>query len=214
MDRGALVKQLEVRNMKFVLKLLWFMSTLCMVISCSTEETHKEKEENVIVQANLTAKENGILTTTTDQFLITDFNLIGEDNKVSIRFEKYKSGKLIKKWDSISTEKIGDGTIVLTFSTNSEDGNQLEIRSGIISKGSTSSNIVYDHLKDSESEYLLGLSDSPLLMEQKVKEEMLIGSFLFQIEGDSIESPGPEFYQSLKENLDEYDVVYLNWAEF
>ncbi|WP_054859080.1 hypothetical protein [Gracilibacillus sp. JCM 18860] len=177
--------------MKFVLKLLWFMSTLCMVISCSTEETHKEKEENVIVQANLTAKENGILTTTTDQFLITDFNLIGgEDNKVSIRFEKYKSGKLIKKWDSISTEKIGDGTIVLTFSTNSEDGNQLEIRSGIISKGSTSSNIMYDHLKDSESEYLLGLSDSPLLMEQKVKEEMLIGSFLFQIEGDSIESPG------------------------
>ncbi|PWU68250.1 hypothetical protein [Gracilibacillus dipsosauri] len=200
--------------MKFVLKLLWFMSTLCMVISCSTEETHKEKEENVIVQANLTAKENGILTTTTDQFLITDFNLIGEDNKVSIRFEKYKSGKLIKKWDSISTEKIGDGTIVLTFSTNSEDGNQLEIRSGIISKGSTSSNIMYDHLKYSESEYLLGLSDSPLLMEQKVKEEMLIGSFLFQIEGDSIESPRPEFYQSLKENLDEYDVVYLIWAEF
>lgn len=81
MDRGALVKQLEVRNMKFVLKLLWFMSTLCMVISCSTEETHKEKEENVIVQANLTAKENGILTTTTDQFLITDFNLIGRITK-------------------------------------------------------------------------------------------------------------------------------------
>ena len=53
MERGALVKQLEVRNMKFVLKLLWFMSTLCMVISCSTEETHKEKEENVIVQAHL-----------------------------------------------------------------------------------------------------------------------------------------------------------------
>lgn len=86
---------------------------------------HSKPEENIISAAELSERENAILSTTANQSFVFDFNVDGKYKEASVWVEKYESGKLVN--DSISGIKSDikeNGSIIFTTSIHGDDQKQ------------------------------------------------------------------------------------------
>lgn len=97
--------------MKRIFVLLLAMPIAITLVSCSQKET---KAENTISVANLTNREEAILSITSDNSSVFEFQLDNRKYKqLSLWVEKYELGKLVNEEINFMTTEIeGKGTII------------------------------------------------------------------------------------------------------
>lgn len=68
---------------------------ILLVASLGACDRYNSKSENTLFEANLTEREQGILSATAEKSFVFDFNTDGKYKKVSVWVEKYESGKMV-----------------------------------------------------------------------------------------------------------------------
>lgn len=172
---------------------------------------------NTISVAELTEREKAILSTTSDQSFVFDFDVDNDYAEVSVWIEKYESGKLVDDQISFMTSMIEEsGTIV--FANSNRDGNQKypTFNIGVSSKGSTSSIRGFDSDPRDLDEMSSTWSHFQEASHSIVEGEVVLASICYSSEG-TISSLTTDFYKDVESHIDElkkYDVVYLLKTEF
>ncbi|MFS0880779.1 hypothetical protein [Metabacillus niabensis] len=201
--------------MKRIFVLLLAIPITITLVSCSQKET---KAENTISVANLTNREEAILSITSDNSSVFEFQLDNRKYKqLSLWVEKYELGKLVnEEINFMTTEVEGKGTIIFTASQPDDEQNQFEFHIGVESNRSTSSANAVDSLANASPD---GVSYSwetnPSI---SIKNEMVFSSICISKPGaEGMSSLSTEFYQDVDRHIDklkEYDTVYLLRGEF
>ncbi len=196
--------------MKRILGLLLAIPIVITLVSCSQKET---KEENTISVANLTKREKAILSTTSENFSVFDFQIDNRKYKqLTLWVEKYELGKLVNdKIDLMTTGIEGKGTIIFTVSHPDDKQNQFEFHVGVESNGSTSSAIAVDSFSnDGPDGVSYALETNPT---ETIENGMVFSSICISKPGAEVMSSlSTEFYQDVDKHIDklkEYDTVYL-----
>lgn len=172
---------------------------------------------NTISVAELTERENAILSTTSDQSFVFDFNVDNDLDEVSVWIEKYESGKLVDDQISFMTSSVEEsGTIV--FANSNRDGNQKypSFNIGVSSKGSTSSIRGFDSDPRDLGEMSSVWSHFQEASHSIVEGEVVLASICYSSEG-TMSSLTTDFYKDVESHIDElkkYDVAYLLKTEF
>jgi hypothetical protein len=172
---------------------------------------------NTISVVELTDRENAILSTTSDQSFVFDFNVDNHYEEVSVWIEKYESGKLVDDQISFMTSSVEEsGTIV--FANTNRDGNQKypSFNLGVSSKGSTSSIRGFDPDPKDLDEMSSVWSHFQEASHSIVEGEVVLASICYS-SGGMMSSLPTDFYKDVDHHIDElekYDVVYLLKTEF
>ncbi|MBD8033337.1 MULTISPECIES: hypothetical protein [Solibacillus] len=174
-----------------------------------------DSNKNTISVAELTDRENAILSSSADQSFVYDFNTDKEYKEVTIWIEKYESGNLIEdKIGELSTQVEGDGSIIFTTSKNSIS-KQPTFNMAVGGKEGVSSISAYDanskDLDDMSSVWGSFRGDNT-----SIEDEVVLGSICYSNDG-RMNSLSAEFYQDVNGHINEiekYDVVYLLKANF
>ncbi|MDQ0226468.1 hypothetical protein [Metabacillus niabensis] len=201
--------------MKRIFVLLLAIPIAITLVSCSQKET---KAENTISVANLTNREEAILSITSDKSSVFEFQLDNRKYKqLSLWVEKYELGKLVnEEINFMTTEVEGKGTIIFTASQPDDEQNQFEFHIGVESNRSTSSANAVDSLANASPD---GVSYSWETNQSiSIKNEMVFSSICISKPGaEGMSSLSTEFYQDVDRHIDklkEYDTVYLLRGEF
>lgn len=201
--------------MKRIFVLLLAIPITITLVSCSQKET---KEENTISVANLTNREEAILSITSDNSSVFEFQLDNWKYKqLSLWVEKYELGKLVnEEINFMTTEVEGKGTIIFTASQPDDEQNQFEFHIGVESNRSTSSANAVDSLANASPD---GVSYSWETNQSiSIKNEMVFSSICISKPGAEVMSSlSTEFYQDVDRHIDklkDYDTVYLLRGEF
>ncbi|MFD1609074.1 hypothetical protein [Oceanobacillus luteolus] len=173
--------------------------------------------ENKISVAELTDRENAILTTTSDKSFVFDFELEDEHTEVSVWIEKYEAGELVDDQLMELTSHVSkDGSIIFSNPKDSTREEYLPFYIGIGSEGSVASISSYDnHAQDlEEMASVWGSFPENLTFDQ---EEMLLAGICYSDNESGLSSLTTDFYQNPEGNINDlkdYNVIYLLKAKF
>ncbi|MCM3742164.1 hypothetical protein M3210_18175 [Oceanobacillus luteolus] len=168
--------------------------------------------ENKISVAELTDRENAILSTTSDKSFVFDFELDDEYTKVSVWIEKYEAGELVDDQLMELTSQVNkDGSIIFSNPKDSTREEYLPFYIGIGNDGSVASISSYDnHVQDlEEMASVWGSFPEEITFEQ---EELLLAGICYSDNENGISSLTTDFYQNPEghiSDLKDYNVVYL-----
>ena len=173
---------------------------------------------NTIVDAELTDRETGILSTTSNQSFVFDFNIEGEYKEVSVWIEKYEFGKLVDEPIAhLTSEILNNGSIIFTIIESNAIENQTLFNIGVNSNGGTGS------IKTSDIVSIKGTEDRSIVWgnisgEMDVtNEQMVLASIGFSWDASSMVSFSSEFYRDNERRINElenHEVVYLLRSKF
>jgi hypothetical protein len=189
------------------------------MLFCSFSACTKiQKSNNTISEVKLTKRENAILSTTSDQSFVYDFNVASNYKELSVWIEKYEFGKLVgDKINHITSGIKEDGTIIFTTSKTPTNQNQSLFNMSINSDGSTSaSNQVETIFKDG-LEGVTSISGSNQTENNPIQHNIVLASICYKKDGSRMVSLTDYFYRDVNKHIDEirdYDVVYLLRADF
>ncbi|SES63029.1 hypothetical protein SAMN05216389_101150 [Oceanobacillus limi] len=192
--------------------IVWGAVLVCVLSACE----HNISDSNIISTAELTERENTILSTTSEKSFVFDFQLDSEYEEISVWIEKYEFGKLVDdELSYISTTAEQDGSIIFTTSqNNNEMGKAFHV--GIGSNGGTDTINGID-LNSSG----LGEMSSVWGNFQGEKNldngEVVLANICYSSDENGMQSLTTNFYDDVEGNMDElekYDVSYLLKAEF
>jgi len=173
---------------------------------------------NTISVAELTDRENAILSSSSGGSFVFDFNIDKEYEEVTVWIEKYELGNLVEdKISDLTMQVEGDGSIIFTTSKTNYIQEQPTFNIAISSKGGVSSESAFDpnlnglDLDDMSSVW------APFQRENTfIEGEVVLGSICYSKDG-IMNSLTADFYQDVDGHINElekYDVVYLLKADF
>lgn len=189
--------------------------------ACGDNNVNEENlnRSNTIEAAELTNREKGILSTTSAQSFVFDFNIDHEYKEVSIWIEKYEFGKVVDEQIGYTTTEVSDnGSIFFTTSKSNPSLNQISFNMGIHSNGITgSSSSIPDIISDKSTEGMStvwGNINEPM---EITDGELVLGSICYAWGENSMSSLTSEFYKDIEGRIHEiesYEVVYLLKSKF
>ncbi len=185
-----------------------------MVLSACNKS---DSNSNTISVADITDRENIILSTTTDKSFVFDFEIDGEYKEVSVWIEKYEDGELVDdRLNEITTQIKESGSIIFSSLKSSSTGKQQTFNIGIGSDGSTGSISGYDfNSKDLDNMVSVwGSFPGELSLNQG---ELVLANICYSNDENGVSSLITDFYKDPAGNINklkEYDVAYLLKAEF
>ncbi|OIJ20709.1 hypothetical protein BKP45_08690 [Anaerobacillus alkalidiazotrophicus] len=175
-------------------------------------------KSNTIVDAELTDREKGILSTTSNQSFVFDFKIEREYKEVSVWIEKYEFGKLVdEKIGHLTTEVMNNGSIILTIIDLDVIENQTLFNIGINSNGGTGS------VRTSDIVSTKGTAGRSIVwgnMSEEMdvtNEQMVLASIGYSWDEGSMVSFSSEFYRDIERRINElenHEVVYLLRSKF
>ncbi|WP_010530575.1 hypothetical protein [Lentibacillus jeotgali] len=174
--------------------------------ACDNDSSNINTDTNTISSTDLSKMEKAILSTTSDESFVFNFNIDNKYNEMSVKVEKYKKGDLVDdKLTQISLEvSDGEGTIIITSQKDNAEVNHSAFNIGISSGGSTGSTSVLDN--DIEKKGTMGtFQENEISIENG--EAVLSGIAISNNENNSM-SFRSNFYEDSSE-MKKYDVVYL-----
>ncbi|QKY71419.1 hypothetical protein [Lentibacillus sp. CBA3610] len=193
--------------MKTRLGILILITIFAFVLSaCDSDSSNTKTDTNTISSTDLSKMEKAILSTTSDESFVFNFNIDNKYNEMSVHVEKYKKGELVDdKLTQISLEvSDGEGTIIITSQKDNAEVNHSAFNIGISSGGSTGSTSVLDN--DVEKKGTMGtFQENEISIENG--EAVLSGIAISNNENNSM-SFRSNFYEDSSE-MKKYDVVYL-----
>src|SRR5699024_8608415 len=176
---------------------------------------NSDSNSNTISVSELTDRENTILSTTSDQSFVFDFDTGGEYKEVSVWIERYEAGELVDGQLSEITTKINErGSIVISSPEISHTEKRHIFNIGIGSNGSTGSLSDYD----TNSIDLDAMASVWGSFPEKLplNEDEFVLAYIGYSE-NSMRSLTADFFkdsQGIINELKEYDVIYLFKAKF
>lgn len=198
--------------MKRTLTILASALLLFILSACNDSNTNS----NTISVAELTERENAILSSSSNISFVFDFNIDKEYKEVTVWIEKYELGNLVEnKLSELTMQVEGDGSIIITNPKTTYSQNQPIFNSAISSKEGVSTISAFDPNSN-------GLDDmssvwGPFPKKRNIIEgELVLGSICYSKAG-IMKSLTADFYQDVDGHINElekYDVVYLFKAEF
>lgn len=181
-------------------------------------------KENTIVNAELTTRENAILSTTSNESFVFDFNIESEYKRVAVWMEKYESGKLIEeRMGHLTTEVMdnGYGSIIFTTIEPNDIDNQTLFKIGINSNGVTdivtATTTIPDIVSTKGTEDRFSVQENIIGEMDITDEEMILANIGFSWGQDSITSFSPEFYRDDEHRISElekFEVAYILKSTF
>lgn len=204
-------KDKEMRKTLFVVMVLMLALTLN---ACGNNNL----KSNTIVNAELTDREIGILSTTSSQSFIFDFNIESEYKEVGVWIEKYEFGKLVEERIGYLTAEIeNNGSIILAVIEPSTSENQAFFKIGVNSNGVTGSSTIADIVST------IGTENRSIIWGNFSEEmdvtnnQMILASIGFSWDEGSMVSFSADFYKDTEPRISElenHEVVYLLRSEF
>ncbi|WP_077622948.1 hypothetical protein [Sediminibacillus massiliensis] len=190
----------------------WFFILLFFALTACDEPTNK-LDENTIINAELTEREKVILSTTSEQSFVFDFNMDEHYHQASVWVEKYQSGKLTDdKVSYISTEVKDKGSIIFASSKSSENSAESMFHISISSDGSTGTVSNTEMMLEKDTAVTWGTNP-----DIDISEEVVLASICLKGDTGAMSSLSEDFYKDVEGNigeLKEYDVVYLVKGKF
>lgn len=193
--------------------LLTLLSLLFILTAC----TNTASQSNTITVAELTDREEAILSTMTNRSFVFDFKVDSEYEEVSIWVEKYESGQLVQENISEMTTMVeGSGSIIFTTSRITDESNEMTFNIGLGDEGGSSSITSVDKkiadLKEMTSVWG-DFSETKTLNEK----ETVLASIGYSSSEVGISTLTNDFYDDMEAHMDEldaYDVAYVLKAKF
>lgn len=203
-------------NKKQIIPLIGLIS---LMVACSNGNGDGAASPNTIAEAELTEREEYMLFATSDQSFVYDFNLGNDSKEASIWIEKYEFGELIESHLSrMWTDVEGSGFILFTFSDTHINPREKAINMGVYGESGGGGGTSIDEIIGEEADTEMTTWASVVTDETDIPEgEILLGSYSISMEGNSMQSLSPEFYEDIEGNLEEiedYAAVYIFKAEF
>lgn len=194
--------------------ILILITIFAFVLSaCDSDSSNAKTDTNTISSTDLSNMEKAILSTTSDDSFVFNFNIDSEYKKVSVWIEKYEDGELVDdKLSKLSSQPRENGAIILTTQKKNEEAKKRTFNIGISTSGDTSGSTGSTVGVDREVDNKLSASGSFQVSEKSAKqgEAVLAGIIYSKQNTISLRS---NFYEDPSE-LKKYDVVYLFKAEF
>lgn len=179
------------------------------------------KETNTISLADLTEREDSILSMTTDQAFVFDFNVDDTYEEVLVMVERYEKGILVEDKIMEGGGAIKEsGSIVFSTAPNLDNDNESTFTIGINSESDGESNKSSYSTSVTENKNLKNAMSTTGSIEEKntpIKGEMILASICYTSDENGMTSLSSAFYENPKSNLHElkeFDVVYLLKSEF
>ncbi|ADU29215.1 hypothetical protein [Evansella cellulosilytica] len=194
------------------------ISLVILVVVVLSACGNDDIKKNTVVNADLTEREKGILSTTSNQSFVFDFNIDSDYKEVSVWIEKYEFGSLVEeKVGQLTTEVKESGTIIFSTNKSNNTPNQLDFNIGVSSNGNTGSAPYADIISDK------GTEDMALM--ETINQEMdinngdvVLGSIYYYTTGEGgMVSLSSEFFNDVEGRMHElqyYDVAYLIRSNF
>ena len=191
-----------------VIGILLIILILLTFVACSSQP-------NMVTVAELTEREELILSTTTDQYFVYDFYSEDKGSKeLSIWMEKYEAGKQVgEKQNHTSAQVNQEGTIMITMQDHKET--QQKSTHLVIQDQSGTSMVSFNDTI-AEIEFAASLSGN-LQDELQINDEEVVLGYVAYTMASSISGLTLDFYgdpQSNMKELEKYDLVYLIKAQF
>ncbi|SES18503.1 hypothetical protein SAMN04487944_12259 [Gracilibacillus ureilyticus] len=183
---------------------------LVVLSACNTNS-------NTISVAELTDRENTILSTTSDNSIVFDFEIDGEYKELTVWIEKYEAGKLVDDRISKITTQINEsGSIIFSTPQSSNTENQKTLNIGIGSNGIIGSTNGYDENSDDLDNMASVIGNFPEKLSLN-QDKLVLAHICYSNDKNGMRSLATEFYEDPAGNINklkEYDVAYLLIAEF
>ena len=194
-------------------RLFIIVALLVFVLSACVNNNAKS---NTISAVELTERENAILSTTSDNSFVFDFNIDSEYKEVSVWIEKYELGKLVDdEISSLTTQVEENGSII--FATSKADGSRKQHTFNIgISGNDSMSSISNIETNLDDLDAMSSVWDNLQEENNSIEGEVVLASICYSSDG-SMSSLTTDFYKDVDghmNELEDYDVVYLLKAEF
>lgn len=191
--------------------LFFVILTVLMIslVACNGEDSKKVKA-NAISSANLTEREEALLSGPADQSFVFDFNAGDQYKEISVWVEKYESGKLVGKLNRMSTEIKNTGMMVFSTAKVNEENNQSRFSISVHSDDATSTAWSPETMKDDNFSIVSG---SNTLDNISIKDKnIVLASIAYSSSEEGPNSLTNDFYEDIDSHMNElknYDVVYL-----
>lgn len=176
----------------------------------------RNTESNTIIKAELTDRENAILSTTSNQSFVFDFTIDSEYKQVSLWIEKYEYGELVDEGRNITTEVMEQGSIIFTTSQLETMENQTVFTIGVNDNEGTASGRSFDLVSDKDSDDRFVVAGNISEEINITNEEIVLASIAYSWE-EGVSSFSPDFYTNSEhriKKLEEYEVAYLLVSKF
>lgn len=190
------------------------ISLLILSLSaCSNNNSHSKS--NIVSAADLNERENAIISTTSEQSFVFDFNADTEYEEVSVWIDKYESGELVDdKLGYMTTQTDENGTIILATTSNGEK--QLTYSIGVGDKGGTSSAIILDK-KLQNADSMATVSGQLTEGKSLNNGEIVLATIAYSDDEYGTSSISSQFYEDPAAHMDElkkYNIVYIFKTHF
>lgn len=196
---------------------LFFMTALLSLVFALSACGNSHLKSNTIVEAELTDRENAILSTISNQSFVFDFNIDREYSEVTVWVEKYEFGKRVD--DLIGgnkTQVTENGSIIFTTNHPESTLNQT-FNLGVNGRGSTATYTFSDIISNNGEEGMHTMWGSINEEMDITNGELVLASICYAWGDGSMRSLSPDFYKDVESHIDEienYDVVYLLKSKF
>lgn len=187
-------------------------ATLLMLVAC--ENNSDPTKESTIGTADLTKREQAILTTTAGKSFVYDFSVDNDYKNVNIFVERYEFGKRVSENPNGVTMSLDDekkGTIIFSANSLVEHEEQLLFRIGVHTDSTSVVGESVETLPDDKEKELMSGWGSNISDKQSITPNMILGSISYKSDGGNFTSFDNEFSEEL---LKEYDVVFLLKVNF
>lgn len=192
---------------------MMLLSLLFILAAC----TNTESEPNTITVAELTEREEGLLSTMAEQSFVFDFHVDKEYEEVAVWVEKYEFGKLVTEDMSRMTTTVKEnGSLIFATSKTTSENKDVIFNIGISGENGSASIIDMDQeaadLTDMSSIWG-SLSESKNLTDK----ETVLASIAYSSNDFGMSSLTNDFYDDMEAHIDEleeYDVAYILKAQF
>ena len=176
---------------------------------------------NTISVADLTDREDDILSMITEQSFLFDYNVDDSYQEVAFWVEKYESGKLVEKIINDANAPIhGSGSLIFATAQDSEDKNLLAFLTGLKNEDDKDGDVIPSFSGSIAGKKELDKAMWRTQVVQKnvpIKGEMTLASLCYTFDDNGITQSSTDFNEDPERYMDElkeFDVAFLLKAEF
>lgn len=182
------------------------------------DHSDNDAKSNIISASDLNERENAIISITSDQSFVFDYEIDAEYKEVALWIEKYKTGQLVDDKLGYMTTQLDEtsGTIILATSKTDDKDRAQTYYMGVGDKDGTASIVVTD-TKSKDVKYMSIVSGQ--LTDEKTlnDKENVLATIAYSNDEFGVSSISNGFYHDPDAHLDElnnYDIVSLFKVKF
>ncbi|KAA0546975.1 hypothetical protein FZW96_13400 [Bacillus sp. BGMRC 2118] len=190
-------------------KTIVFFMMMCLLASCNKG---MNLHSNTISPAKLTEREEVILSNTSDQAFMFDFNVEKSYKKTSVWVEKYEFGKLVGKVNDIGTKVNKSGQIIFSVSKQNEATLESIFTLTVSSDDGSASGWGPEKMIEMPS-VITGVNENENI---SLEGDEALASIIYSKQS-TMSSLSSDFFKDVEGHIDEiseHDVVYILKAKF